>query len=94
MGGRGDDEGARVGEYFFSQSAVDCQYVGSCWKEPGFRIVPLRYGHISPGRTRTAAISGAYRRPLISRAPRGSAATPTRWERPSTSASASPGWNL
>lgn len=30
------------GEYFSSQLAVDFQYLGSSWNEPGCRIDPLR----------------------------------------------------
>ncbi len=82
------------GEYFSSQSAVARQYLGISWNEPGARIEPLRYGHSSPGSTRTAATSGANRRPRTRWVPRDSAAVPTRCARPSTSASASPVWNL
>src|SRR5690606_37957878 len=83
------------GEYFFSQSAVACQYAGIAWNELGFRIEPLRYGNTSPGSTRTAAARGAKRRPRTGRrALRDAAAAPTRWASPSTSASASPVWNL
>lgn len=47
------------GEYFSSQFAVVCQYVGSFWNAPGCRIEPLRYGQASPGTMRIAAISVA-----------------------------------